>query len=191
MSFLVYFFVLLVAAGSVIFGLDMTQAPLNPPPYATLPATAQRSAPAQAAKAPAPAPARTVSAQPSPATTATVPSAPAAGSAATAMASATHEEAAPTGTTDAPAAAVAGRCNVEACAAAYHSFRAADCTYQPFGSERRACTKSGVTGKIASATRPRVVHHSDLRDTRRLTDRRGYDDDRSSGWSFDLFGGDR
>jgi hypothetical protein len=86
---------------------------------------------------------------------------------------------------------VAGRCNVEACAAAYHSFRAADCTYQPFGSERRACTKSGVTGKIASATRPRVVHHSDLRDTRRLTDRRGYDDDRSSGWSFDLFGGDR
>jgi hypothetical protein len=185
MSFLVYFFVLLVAAGSVIFGLDMTQAPLNPPPYATLPATAQRSAPAQAAKAPAPAPARTVSAQPSPATV------PAAGSAATAMASATHEEAAPTGTTDAPAAAVAGRCNVEACAAAYHSFRAADCTYQPFGSERRACTKSGVTGKIASATRPRVVHHSDLRDTRRLTDRRGYDDDRSSGWSFDLFGGDR
>ena len=44
---------------------------------------------------------------------------------------------------------------------------------------------------LASATRPRVVHHSDLRDTRRLTDRRGYDDDRSSGWSFDLFGGDR
>ena len=71
MSFLVYFFVLLVAAGSVIFGLDWTQAPLNPPPYATLPVTATsaaRSAPAQVAKAPAPA----VRAQNSPATTATV-----------------------------------------------------------------------------------------------------------------------
>ena len=184
MSFLVYFFVLLVAAGSVIFGLDMTQAPLNPPPYATLPATAARSATPQVARAPAPA--STVGVQTSPATTASVATK---GNAATAMASATHEEATPAKTTDAPVTAVAGRCNIEACSAAYHSFRASDCTYQPYDGERRACTKTGVTGKIASASRPHVVRRSEPRDVARSADRRAYDDDRG-GWTFDLFGND-
>lgn len=32
-------------------------------------------------------------------------------------------------------------CNVEACEAAYRSFRASDCTYQPTRGERRLCTK--------------------------------------------------
>jgi hypothetical protein len=31
------------------------------------------------------------------------------------------------------------RCDVPACASAYRSFRASDCTYQPFGGERRVC----------------------------------------------------
>ncbi len=31
-----------------------------------------------------------------------------------------------------PATPTANRCDVQACGAAYHSFRAADCTYQPF-----------------------------------------------------------
>lgn len=35
MAFLVYLFVLLVAAGSIVFGLDLTQSPLQPPSYAT------------------------------------------------------------------------------------------------------------------------------------------------------------
>lgn len=186
MSFVVYFFVLLVAAGSVIFGLDWTQAPLNPPPYATLPATATRvSGPAPAQPATAKAPARAIGGRTQPATTASV--APV-GNATTAMASATHEEAAVA--TAAPATALAGRCNIEACSAAYRSFRASDCTYQPFGADRRACTKTSVTGKIAAATRPHVVRRSEPREVTRSADRRAYDDVRG-GWSFDLFGGDR
>ena len=37
------------------------------------------------------------------------------------------------------AAASNNRCDVQACASAYKSFRASDCTYQPFGSPRRLC----------------------------------------------------
>ena len=38
--------------------------------------------------------------------------------------------------------AAAERCNVDICARAYSSFRAADCTYQPFGSgPRRMCER--------------------------------------------------
>jgi hypothetical protein len=33
------------------------------------------------------------------------------------------------------------RCNVNACTAAYRSFRAADCTYQPSDGPRRLCSK--------------------------------------------------
>ena len=41
-----------------------------------------------------------------------------------------------------PAApAVAPNCNVHACAAAYRSFVAADCTYQPLNGPRRRCEK--------------------------------------------------
>jgi hypothetical protein len=32
-------------------------------------------------------------------------------------------------------------CNISACATAYRSFDAADCTYQPFDGARRACTR--------------------------------------------------
>lgn len=33
------------------------------------------------------------------------------------------------------------RCNIDACAAAYRSFRTSDCTYQPTNGPRRLCTK--------------------------------------------------
>jgi len=33
------------------------------------------------------------------------------------------------------------KCNVSACAGAYRSFRASDCTYQPLGGPRRICAK--------------------------------------------------
>jgi BA14K-like protein len=33
-------------------------------------------------------------------------------------------------------------CDIQACASAYKSFRASDCTYQPFGGERRVCGKA-------------------------------------------------
>ena len=38
----------------------------------------------------------------------------------------------------------AGHCDVQACAGAYHSFRASDCTYQPFEGARRACVAPQV-----------------------------------------------
>ena len=40
---------------------------------------------------------------------------------------------------EAPAAAA--NCHVDACTAAYHSFTASDCTYQPTEGPRRLCTK--------------------------------------------------
>ncbi|MGB9000042.1 MAG: BA14K family protein, partial [Pseudolabrys sp.] len=45
--------------------------------------------------------------------------------------------------TEAPAAAPEppANCNVNACTAAYRSFRAADCTYQPSDGPRRLCSK--------------------------------------------------
>lgn len=40
------------------------------------------------------------------------------------------------------AAASNDRCDVQACGSAYKSFRAADCTYQPFDGPRRVCGKA-------------------------------------------------
>jgi hypothetical protein len=95
-----------------------------------------------------------------------------------------------------PAAVAApAHCAIDACAAAYRSFRASDCTYQPFGGERRLCTKSASTKTIAART---IAHHvSRPADVRRSYDRRyaerdsyrdSYDEPRR-GWAYDLFGG--
>lgn len=55
---------------------------------------------------------------------------------------------------DTPRAAVQNRCDVQACASAYQSFRASDCTYQPFEGARRVCEKPPETGrKVASQPR--------------------------------------
>jgi membrane peptidoglycan carboxypeptidase len=35
------------------------------------------------------------------------------------------------------------QCDANACAAAYNSFRASDCTYQSYGGQRKVCTKGG------------------------------------------------
>jgi hypothetical protein len=35
--------------------------------------------------------------------------------------------------------ALGARCNYEACARAYRSFRASDCTYQPYSGRRKLC----------------------------------------------------
>jgi len=42
-----------------------------------------------------------------------------------------------------------GRCNIAACSAAYSSFRASDCTYQPYSGPRQVCEKGGA-GRTAS-----------------------------------------
>jgi len=48
------------------------------------------------------------------------------------------------------------QCNVSACAAAYFSFRASDCTYQPSFGPRRLCTKGAVAdaGSFDAPTLP-------------------------------------
>ncbi len=48
------------------------------------------------------------------------------------------------------AAPSAAHCNIAACSAAYRSFRAADCTFQPLHGRRRLCMRSG-TARIAEA----------------------------------------
>jgi len=192
MAFFVYLFVLLVAAGSVIFGLDLTQAPLQPPTYATVTngahpndattqdRTAKTAAPVGTREMPAPVLAKAE---------------PEALGVAAARAQVTPED----GQTPPPATTAAGsapaHCAIDACAAAYRSFRASDCTYQPFGGERRLCTKSVTTKKITAARTP--VHQADRTgDIRRVYDRRYAERDNSRdsyaeprrGWAFDLFG---
>ena len=54
-----------------------------------------------------------------------------------------------------PAAQQASRaCNIQACGARYSSFRALDCSYQPYGGERRTCTIGTGGGVTASAAMP-------------------------------------
>lgn len=50
------------------------------------------------------------------------------------------------------------RCNIQACASAYRSFRASDCTYQPYEGTRRLCTKTTVASShVAPPQEPRQV----------------------------------
>jgi BA14K-like protein len=62
-----------------------------------------------------------------------------------------NEPAPVTATAAKPAAAAASdRCDVTVCAAAYHSFRSADCTYQPDNGPRRLCSKGVVSDQAAA-----------------------------------------
>ena len=47
-----------------------------------------------------------------------------------------------------------GRCNVAACASAYRSFRASDCTYQSHRGERRLCDKGVAAADAPMSARP-------------------------------------
>ena len=134
MSFLVYFFVLLVAATSVLFGLDWMQAPLQPPArppqQVTLAAT-----PAQPVAAPT-ATANANSAVVAPATPLT----------GVTTGSAPVEGLGTQGTETTPAPL----CDVSACERAYRSFTSADCTYQPSWGERRLCKKGNPPRRPAA-----------------------------------------
>lgn len=134
MSFLVYFFVLLVAASSVLFGLDWMQTPLQ------VPTAPERTIQTVAAPAPAPAakPADTPAAPQAAAVAEPVPTPPQ-----TATSGAPAAAAAPADPLKAEASETkpAPLCDIDACANAYRSFTAADCTYQPSSGPRRLCTK--------------------------------------------------
>jgi hypothetical protein len=204
MSFLIYFVVLLVSAGSVLFGLDLINSPLHSPPNVpigrtvrnveptpavreasakaeTKPAAKQqstakaadsehKSATEQARKEPQDQQARAESGDLSPVYPASPgPAAPvittgkASADGPQAVASkkdgdtsdkqdaATEKAQADAQQASAQQAKTQNACNEQACGAAYRSFRASDCTYQPFEGERRLCTKQGGADVATSA----------------------------------------
>jgi BA14K-like protein len=147
MRLVVYGAVAAIALGSVLLGLDWLSAPMSP--MANTEAGLRAVAPPRvAAPTPTNAPPAPVAAAP-----ATAPGAPKAtiGAPIIAPGLAAPRSANVPASSGAAAQAVAAepiatpqpevRCNVNACTAAYQSFRAADCTYQPINGPRRLCAK--------------------------------------------------
>ena len=158
MSFIVYFFVALIAAGSVLFGLDWAQAPMSPMPpskYELRAAVPPPPAPTVVRVEPRgePAPAAVVAAKPPAAVAARPAAAPVAASALDQQ-PASIAAAEPGSASAPPAKASAQACNIEVCASAYRSFTAADCTYQPSDGPRRLCTKGAPPAAAAVAPVP-------------------------------------
>lgn len=154
-SFLFYCCVFLVTAGSVAFSLDWTSAPMAPMP--------ETEASVQAAKLAANVPppgtfkpvAQVRSVYPA------RPLPPGANNTVTAMVEPQIAQPAPAAPT-AVAESAQPKCDIAACSAAYHSFRAIDCSWQPFDGPRRFCDKGqpppaeasaapGASGPIATA----------------------------------------
>jgi hypothetical protein len=168
MSFLIYFFVLMVSAASVLFGLDLMNSPLPNTPNVPIGRSVQVVGPPPQAQ-------RETRAADERALTPVYPAAPGtpklqaetSGSAAQQQAGpmpAPMEEAKTEKTEPAiqstampqPVAQQASNsCNVQACGAQYQSFRASDCSYQPSAGPRRACTIVGGA-TIASAHAPKL-----------------------------------
>lgn len=94
------------------------------------------------------------------------------------------------------AAASNNRCDVQACASAYKSFRASDCTYQPYDGPRRVCSKApeqrANREQRDESQRRSWNRRDDSRDVDRRSRWRVYDEDddaddmllfrRSRGW---------
>ncbi len=135
MSFVVYFFVLLITAGSVAFGLDWVHAPMSP-----MPASKYELRAAKPPEQPKPAVAET-----KPETKPQIESAPRPVAAVTPAAAPpqTPEPAPSPIMTPEPVAAAqpTPKCDITACEAAYFTFTPSDCTYQPSDGPRRLCTK--------------------------------------------------
>ena len=150
MSFFVYFIVLLISVGSVIFGADWLQAPMSP--------MAPGKYELQAAKPPPPPPVQQadIKKPETKATAATTARAEATAVAVASPAPAAVEPASQPIIVEEPkpvAAAEPPKCDVTACERAYRSFTASDCTYQPSDGPRRLCTK-GTPPAAASLAKP-------------------------------------
>ena len=134
-SFLAACAVLAVAISNVVFGMDWVG---ERPPVRPVAAVTGVSEPPVAASPPvqavSPAPPAASDGLPINGNTAAPPKigAPQPGPAITIM----NEPAAP-----APAAAAPPKCDIAACAAAYRTFTASDCTYMPSVGVRKLCTK--------------------------------------------------
>lgn len=111
---------------------------------------------------------------------------PAAAATTTGSASTAEPAAAPAAstatTTPAPqanAAPQANSCNIEACSAAYRSFRESDCTYQPFEGPRRICEGAPDNAQAAAPqSQPQQQQARQQSDTRGAPQisRRNYED---------------
>jgi hypothetical protein len=145
MNILVYFIVLLITAGSVLFGVEWLQAPMTPMPASQYELRAARPPAVQQA---AVKPQETTGTQ-----QATAPLAPAAPAVAAIAPEPVAAPAPLVAPEPQPAVAAAPKCDVDACERAYRSFTASDCTYQPSDGPRRLCTK----GTPPSASAPRSV----------------------------------
>lgn len=160
MSFIVYFFVALIAAASVLFGLDSVPAPMSPMPLSQYELRAAVPPPVTVARI-EPQPEIKAQAEPVPAAAAGRPLAAIATRPA-------HGPVAPTALDQQPASIAAAEpgsagaaapvasasppaCNVAACAAAYRSFTAADCTFQPSDGPRRLCSKGAPPAALVTA----------------------------------------
>lgn len=126
-----YTAVLIVAACSVVLGLDWVSAPM--------PAMPEAKNIVFVPPPPPPAPRVAAPATPPPLPNQAPPTAPAVPAPAPQTAAVTPAAPAPV---QAPApAALRIKCDVDACAAAYRSFTASDCTYNPSFGPRRLCTR--------------------------------------------------
>jgi hypothetical protein len=129
MRLAVYGAVLVIALGSALLGLDWLSTPMSP--MVDTPAGLRAAAPPAAIQSSPATPSANIGAPIVPPSLA-APASP--------IAPATGGAAARAGVAiAAPEPEV--RCNIDACAAAYRSFRTSDCTYQPTNGPRRLCTK--------------------------------------------------
>lgn len=160
MRYLVTFIVLMISAGSVVFGVEWMSAPMSPMPAspyqlrAAAPPPVQQAVTKQADVAVPVSPrvetaGKAVSSAP-------VAAAPAQPVQPTPTVAVTAPEPAPLVAPEPvpvePATAAVPLCDIQACERAYRSFTASDCTYQPNDGPRRLCTR-GTPPAAASAPR--------------------------------------
>jgi len=143
MRIAVYGAVLVITLSGVLLGLDWLSAPMSP--MVDTAAGLRAAAPPQVAAPPAP------KVSPAPSQPSATPSAnigvPIVPPSLVAPPSPNTPAAASGGSVPSvPPATITTRepevkCNVDACTAAYRTFTASDCTYQPVGGPRKLCTK--------------------------------------------------
>ncbi|HET7381382.1 MAG TPA: BA14K family protein [Pseudolabrys sp.] len=143
MRIAVYGAVLVITLSSVLLGLDWLSAPMSPMVDTQAGLRAAAPPPVSAPSAPKVTPAPS---QPSVTPSANIgvpivpPSlVPALPNTPAPVSGGASVQATPPATVTVPESEV--RCNVDACTAAYRTFTASDCTYQPVGGPRKLCTK--------------------------------------------------
>jgi hypothetical protein len=152
-SFLFYCALLVVCASSVTFGLDWTAAPLPPMPENEATVQAAKLAaniPPPVVRAAAVEPKSVAVVQPKPVTQQPQQVAVADPSAKVPRnVTATPSIIAAERTAAQPDDSAQPKCDIDACSTAYRSFRASDCSWQPFDGPRRFCDKGNPPQNVA------------------------------------------